>query len=299
MRHLGGTLIPGSDRRAVCTHVRDLLVGFSCASPRCAGGEANTWSAMITPSANRNQYPVGVLSNGVHMQFSLTSLRTVAIASVLGAAALSAQAGLTIPINATVSDSVQAFPEKVMRAFKAVDIKVEARGTASALDAPGIGGSSSQFNLPVTRIVLGFSPLVQSGSAVGSALFFSRLDFDDNFEEFTSTLTLANFTLDYKRQLVLADTTHSGKPTMRQLPIYKFNTATRLNLRYRFPLSISLYEQLNKLYLTPEAQAAFRDGLKLPGFAEPSLTYDYGTLTQSINVKLRPRPINARPYEAK
>jgi len=233
------------------------------------------------------------------MQFSFTSLRTVAIASVVGAASLSAQAGLTIPINATVSDCVQAFPEQIMRAFKAVEIKVEARGTGTAIDAPGLGGNSSKFNLPVTRIVIGVNPLVQSGSAVGSALVFSRVDFnEDTFEEFTSTLTLSNFTIDYARKLVLADTTHSGK-TQRQLPIYKFNAATPLTLRYKFPMSISGYEQLNKLYLTPEAQTAYRDGLKLPEYAEPSLSYDFGTLTQNITTKLRARPINARPYEAK
>lgn len=233
------------------------------------------------------------------MQLSLTTLRTVAIASVVGAASLSAHAGLKIPLNATVSDSVQAFPEQILRAFKAVDIKVEARGTASAVDAPGIGGNSSQFKLPVTHIVVGFKPLVQSGGATGSALLFSRVDFDDNFEEFTTYLTLANFTIDYKRKQVLADATHSGKPTIRQVPIYNFNEGKPLQLRYKFPISISFYEQLDKLFLTPEAKNAFRVGLKLPAITEPTLEYDYGTITQNITVKLRPRKIDARPYEAK
>lgn len=234
------------------------------------------------------------------MQFSLSSLRTIAVASAVGAASFAAQADLAIPINATVSDSVQAFPEPVMRAFKAVDIKVTAGGTATALDAPGLGGNPSKFDLPITRIVIGPGLSIKSGSAVGSALVFTRVDYDEATDaEVTRTLTLANFTIDYARKLVLADTTHSGKATSRQLPIYKFNTATPLNLRYKFPLSISAYEQLDKLFLTDEAKAAYTQGLTLPVFAIPSLQNDFGTLTQTINLKLRPNPINPRPYEAK
>lgn len=234
------------------------------------------------------------------MPFSTQSLRVIATAAIATAASFSAQADLVIPINFTVSDSVQAFPEPVMRAFKAVDIKVDARGTASAVDAPGLGGNSSTFSLPVTRIVIGPWLKIKSGSAVGSALVFTRVAYDEiTDEESTKQLTLANFTIDYARKLVLADTTHSGKPTARQLPIYTFNAATPLAIRYKFPVSIYGYEQLNQLFLTDQAKAAYTDGLALPIFALPSLKNDFGTLTQTITLKLRPRAITARPYETK
>ncbi|OGA82665.1 MAG: hypothetical protein A2711_16760 [Burkholderiales bacterium RIFCSPHIGHO2_01_FULL_63_240] len=232
------------------------------------------------------------------MQFSFSSLRTIALAAAVGAVSFSAQADLTIPLNATVSDSVQAFPEPVMRAFKAVDILVEGKGTTSALDAPGIGGNSSTFNFPITRIVIGPWLSIKSGSAVGSALVFTRVAYDEiTDEESTKQLTLANFTIDYVGHRVLADTTHSGK-TIRQMPVYNFNTATPLGLRYKFPLAISGYEQLDQLYLTPEAKAAYTDGLALPIFALPSLKNDFGTLTQTVTLKLRSRPISTRPYVA-
>ena len=232
------------------------------------------------------------------MQFSFSSLRTIALAAAVGAVSFSAQADLTIPLNATVSDSVQAFPEPVMRAFKAVDILVEGKGTTSALDAPGIGGNSSTFNFPITRIVIGPWLSIKSGSAVGSALVFTRVAYDEiTDEESTKQLTLANFTIDYVGHRVLAATTHSGK-TIRQMPVYNFNTATPLGLRYKFPLAISGYEQLDQLYLTPEAKAAYTDGLALPIFALPSLKNDFGTLTQTVTLKLRSRPISTRPYVA-
>lgn len=233
------------------------------------------------------------------MPFKTLFFRSVAIAAAVGAASFSAQADLVIPINATVSDSVQAFPEPVMRAFKAVDIQVEAKGTATSLDAPGIGGNSSTFNLPITRIVIGPWLSIKSGSAVGSALVFTRVAYDEiTDEESTKQLTLANFTIDYVRKQVLADTTHSGKPTVRQMPIYNYNAATPLGLRYKFPLSIYGYEQLNQLFLTDQAKAAYTDGLALPVFALPSLKNDFGTLTQTVTLKLRSRAITTRPYEA-
>lgn len=229
------------------------------------------------------------------MSISSATIRAFAVSAVLGVSAVSANAGLAIPLNFTVSDSVQVFPTLVMRAFKAVDIKVDAGGTATALDAPNIGNNSTTFDFPITRIVIGPRLNIANGSAVGSALIFKR----DNDDGITKTLTLANFTIDYDRKQVLADTTHSGLPTSRQLPIYNFKVATPLGLKYQFPLNISGYEQLNDLRLTPEAKKAYTDGLELPVFALPSLESDFGTLSQTVSLKLRSTPISTRPYEAK
>lgn len=228
------------------------------------------------------------------MHFSTSTIRAFAVSAVLGASALSANANLVIPLNFTVSDSVQAFPEQVLRAFKAVDIAVEGKGTTTALDAPGIGGNSSTFDFPITRIAIGARLNIANGSAVGSALVFSR--YNDNDE--LKVLTLANFTIDYDRKQVLADTTHSGQPTVRQMPIYNFKVATPLGLKYKFPLNISGYEQLNDLRLTTEAKAAYTNGLELPVFTKPSLELDFGTLSQTVTLKLRAKPITTRPYEA-
>ena len=220
--------------------------------------------------------------------------RTFAATAVLGVTAISAHADLVIPVNALQADSVQVFPTEVLQAFRAEQISVTGAGTASATTAPGIGGNSSSFDLPITKVVIGSSLNLASGSAVGAALVFNYLD----IEGATHLLTLANFTIDYTHGQVLADTSYTGGPTVKQMPIYTYSTSAPLSLKYQFPLSISLYQQLDKLLLTPQAQNAFMTGLNLPSFASPFLAIDYGTLTQTIHVAFRAKPINPKPFVA-
>lgn len=227
------------------------------------------------------------------------NFRSIAVASALGVAALSAQAGLTIPINTTVSNSVQKFPDDVLAMMGLAYVKIEARGTATPVGTVFQTEGQSNvnaFNMPVTKIVLGTKPLIASGSAVGSALVFSRYDVDTG-ERFLQ-LTLANFTIDYGRKQVLADVTPLGGSTTKQQVIYNFNVATPLGLKYKFPLSITGHEVLDKLMLSPETKASYTNALELQVFETPTLDMDFGTLTQDISLKLRSRPVSAKPYVA-
>lgn len=219
------------------------------------------------------------------------SLRTVAFAVALSAGTLSAaNAALTVPFNCFKADSVQAFSDISLKAFKAVKITVEAKGNGSA-----VGTDGKAFSFPVTKIVIG-KPTIQSGSAVGSALYLSRNDFDDEDNEVTYGVTLANFTINYATHQVLADTTPLGGQTTAQMPLYNFKTATPLALKYRFPLTITGHEVLNDLRLTDEAKAAMTSGLALPVFALPSLNEDFGTLTQDISTTSRKPCASTKPY---
>lgn len=223
-----------------------------------------------------------------------TTLRLVAVPALALAVGASAQAALTIPLNFTQSNSVQVFPEKVMRAYKALDIKVEAKGTATALDEALIGGNSSTFNFPITKIVIGAKLNIASGSAVGTALVLSRLS--DVGE--TVGFTLANFTIDYVNKKVLADVTPFGGAAVKQGSVYSFNVATPLAIKYKFPLSITGHEVLDTLKLTEEAKEVFKTALQLDEFAYPSLENDFGTLTQDVNTKFRAKAIPTKPYVA-
>lgn len=222
--------------------------------------------------------------------------RTIALSSVLALSSLSAQAGLTIPTNFLVADSVQTFPKDVLQLMELVYLQIEGRGTTTAV-GPVLPETSnpSAFNFPITKIVIGSGLKIASGSAVGSALVFRAPN-----EEGTAwlQLTLANFTIDYTRGQVLADTTPGGGTTVKQQAIYNFNTASPLALKYTFPLSIQLHEVLDKLMLTPETKASFTNALALPGFAQPTLDKDFGSLTQKVTTKLRSRAISTRPYQA-
>lgn len=237
---------------------------------------------------------------------------TLSIAA-LAAAALLPQAAqaLTLPINATVSNSVQAFTADNLAALDVVAMTVSARGN-TYVAKPGTPGETNgtvtpaAFGFPITKIVIGGGLSIDSGSAVGSALYFSRKD-DDTGEELG--LTLANFTIDYKKKQVLADITPKGGTTAVQAPIYDFKTVQDKALKYGFPLSITLKEVLGDLRLTGVVEAdevTVRGGLKealykamrLPEFAIFALKMDYGTLSQDVSLKLRSRAVSTRPYVA-
>jgi hypothetical protein len=224
------------------------------------------------------------------------NLRSIAVASALGLAALSAQANLTIPFNATQSNSVQAFPADVLQLMELVYLEIQAKGTATAVGAvlPETSNPSA-FNFPITKIVIGSKLNIASGSAVGAALVFRRAN-----DEGTAYigLTLANFTIDYVRKQVLADLTPMGGSTTTQAAIYNFHTATPLALKYKFPLTITGHEVLDQLYLTTETKAAFKSSLELPEFALGTLEKDFGTLTQDISTKLRKPAVSTKPYVA-
>lgn len=222
--------------------------------------------------------------------------QAIALSSVLALSSVSAHADLTIPTNFLVADSVQAFPQDVLQLMELVYLQIEPRGTASAV-GPVLPETTnpSAFNFPITKIVIGSGLKIASGTASGSALVFRAPN-----EEGTAylQLTLSNFTIDYKRGKVLADTTPGGGATAKQQAIYTFNTASPLTLKYSFPLNIRLHEVLDKLMLTPETKASFVSALALPDWAQPTLDKDFGSLTQNVTAKLRSRAVSTRPYVA-
>jgi hypothetical protein len=200
------------------------------------------------------------------------SIRSIAAASVLGLLAASAQANLTLPLNFTQSNSVQQFPTDVLQLIELVYVKVEGKGTTTAVGASVPDSSNpSAFSFPVTKIVIGAKLNIASGTASGSALVFSRADDDGLIIGFT----LANFTIDYVRKQVLADTTAFGGVTQKQMAVYNFHVATPLALKYKFPLSVTGHEVLDKLFLTPEAKVVFTTSLVLPDYATSTLDLDY------------------------
>ncbi|HEX5356707.1 MAG TPA: hypothetical protein VFW93_10840 [Aquabacterium sp.] len=229
---------------------------------------------------------------------SVTSV--CAFAAAIALVPQAASANLTIPINFTVSNSVQAFTADDLGSFDLVGIKVEPRGTGYEAKAGTPGETNGIINpaavgFPITKIVIGSKLNIVSGSAVGSALYFARSD-DDTGESLG--LTLANFTINYDLKKVLADVTAKGGKVSKQQAIYTFVAVTPLALKYRFPVSITGHEVLGSLFLTPETKASFKNSLHLPDFADGALEFDFGTLTQDISLKLRSRPISATPYVA-
>ncbi|WP_294635849.1 hypothetical protein [uncultured Aquabacterium sp.] len=221
-------------------------------------------------------------------------MTVAALTLALGAGAASA-AGLTLNVANKQANSVQTFSTFAQSQFRQVGVTFTALGNATA-----VANVKGAYNLPITTITIGSNLKVASGAAVGSALQLDRIGEDEETgEEVAVTLTLANFKIDYTRNLVLADATPKGGTTIPQMPLYSFTVNEALKLKYVFPLTITGHEELSKLFLTPEAKSLFISALKLPSFVIPLLdTTDFGTIVNDISTKSRSPAVPTAPYVA-
>jgi hypothetical protein len=222
------------------------------------------------------------------MRFSMT-LRTSIVVAGLAVAAVAHAGNTTINTTALVANSVQAFSAKASSGFRLVSAVVTPLGSATAVT----GATLASYNLPITSITVDSKLKIVSGDSKGSALEIARV-----LEDGTKAgVVLANFTLDYVNNKVLADRTILGQATVKQAPIYTFNVNAALSIKYKFPLSINAHEVLDTLFLTEETKDAFMEGLVLDDYLRGVLdTTDFGTLTQDVSVKFRPKAVSNKPY---
>jgi len=219
------------------------------------------------------------------MTFAAFSLRSFAVAATFATVAASASA-LTLPTESLQANSVQAFSEKALKQNKLLGIVVTPLGNATATATTGA------YNLPVTSISVNSKLKVSSGAAVGSALEISRLN-DDLIKV---GVTLANFKINFETHQVLADVTPFGGVTVPQQAVYTFNEATPLALKYKFPLTITGTQLLDKLFLTPAGIDALTSALELPEFAPDLLVKtDFGTINIDVKVGTR-KAVSTKPY---
>ncbi len=224
------------------------------------------------------------------MTFNKLSIRTIAVAAALVAVGTSANA-LTIGTSGLVANSIQAFSQDALDQFDLFAITVTPLGNATATATVGA------FNLPVTSISVNSSFKISAGTATGSALKIGRTLTAGDY-----SVTVANFEIDFINHMILADVTvaNPGVPsvTTKKASVYSFNEASPLALKYKFPLTITGTQVLDKLFLTESAQQTMYTGLKLPKVALGVLpTTDFGTVTQDIKVAFR-KAVSTAPYIA-
>ena len=215
---------------------------------------------------------------------SLSSVRSFTVAAALAAVAASASA-LTLPTEFLQANSVQTFSQDALDQYNDFSITVTPLGNATATGATGA------YNLPVTSITINSSLKVTAGTATGSALEIARL-----YRGAKVGVTLANFKIDFVNHKVLADLTPIGGVTIPQMAVYSFNEAIPLTLKYKFPLSVTGTQLLDKLFLTPDGITAIAKALVLPVFA-PALMKDtdFGKIDIIVKVALR-QPVSTAPY---
>lgn len=215
---------------------------------------------------------------------SLLSFRSFTVAAAMATATASACA-LTLPTEFLQANSIQSFSDDALSQYDLFAITVTPLGNATA------SATTGAYNLPVTSITVNSSLKVSAGTATGSALEIARM-----YRGNKVGVTIANFKIDFIGHKVLADVTPIGGTTIPQMTVYSFNEAIPLTLKYKFPLSVSGTQLLDKLFLTPEGIDTIAKALALPAFA-PALmqTTDFGKIDIIVKVGLR-KAVSTQPY---
>lgn len=221
---------------------------------------------------------------------TFASVRSISIAAAVALSAFSAQA-LTIPTNALQADSFQVFSKTALQSYALFGVSIKPLGNATP-----VAGTTDTFSLPVTSISIGLTGgiKIESGAAVGSALEIARIDPETGEKR---GLTIANFFIDFKKNQVLADTTVIGSGTTQaKAPVYNFVKTQELAMKYKFPLSISLKEQLGDLRLVDVFGTADALGID-PDLADAVIPgIDFGVINIDVGMAFRSKPVSTKPY---
>ncbi|TAK94029.1 MAG: hypothetical protein EPO09_10750 [Aquabacterium sp.] len=183
---------------------------------------------------------------------------------------------MTLPTTNLDANSVFSFNSDVQDIMSNMGMYVTGLGNSKQTSP-----TAWSFNMPVTEVSLNMNLLPLSlspvsGKASGSALGIYSED---------GGLQLANFSLDFKRNVLSADLiTTSG--TSKNFDVYNFNVAQGLHLSTSGGLSMQM--SLTQMKLTSGAQSAFSQALALPTFAVAILgNLDFGKLDINISPSLR------------
>lgn len=205
-------------------------------------------------------------------QYASVSIAFVAASFSTSASAIT----MTLPTTNLDANSVFSFKSDVQDLMSNMGMYVTGLGNSKQTSP-----TAWSFDMPVTEVALsmnlfplGLSPV--SGKASGSALGIYS-------EE--GGLQLANFSLDFKRNVLSADLiTAAG--TTKNFDVYNFNVEQGLHVSTSGGLSMQM--SLSQMKLTTSAQAAFSQALQLPTFAVVVLgDLDFGRLDINISPALR------------
>lgn len=211
------------------------------------------------------------------MSRTLAVVRTTLAISGLVLASSSAQAiAITLPTTNLDAEAVFAFSDDAVSLFQLTGV------SASALGNTKVDGSDGwSFMMPVTEVTLNasvfpfrLSPV--AGEASGSGLMIQKRN---------NLLSLANFTLDFKRNVMLADIA-SRNGTLMQHDLFSFKVTEGLHLSTNGGLSMAM--TLDEMTLTSSAQAQFISGLRLNQIERMALPgLNFGSLDIDIAPGLR------------
>jgi len=203
--------------------------------------------------------------------------RHLLVAAGLVGASFGAQAlSVTIPTSLIDAEAVFSFNADTTDLMSSMGVGVSALGNTRQL-----AGAGWNFMMPVTQVTLnasifpiGLNP--ESGFATGSGLFIKSE---------TGGLSLANFGLDFKRNVLTADLA-TAQGTKKTFDVFAFNVAENLHLSTSGGLSMKM--NLTDMMLTTGAQTQFASALQLEEYAVAVLPMlNFGSLSVDISPMLR------------
>lgn len=211
------------------------------------------------------------------MHKMLDMARTAVAVTGLIVVSSSAQAiNITLPTTNVDAEAVYSFSEDAVSLFQLVGVSVSALGNTQPT-----GGDGWSFMMPITEVTLkaslfpiGLSPV--AGEASGSGLLIQKG---------TNQLSLANFTLDFSRNVMLADIS-SRNGNVSQFDLFSFTVKDDLHLSTSGGLSMAM--SLENMTLTSGAQTEFIRGLRLNAIERMALPgLNVGSLDIDISPGLR------------
>lgn len=208
------------------------------------------------------------------------SLSSALVGASLLAASMSAHAinvPLTLPTANLNANSTFTFSADSSEMLDALGIGVTGLGNAKAAAGGGLAFDMPVTEVAVTTSLLPFKITPVAGEAMGSALGFTRNNADG--------FILANFDLDFKRNVLMADfITTTG--TTKAMDVFNFQIDQHLKVSMDGGLSLNM--SLNDMYLTTGAQSKFASALKLESWAVAAMPMlEFGAIKVDIDPSLR------------
>lgn len=210
-----------------------------------------------------------------------------------------ASAGITLDTSGLKSDAVLQLTTASTAASSGARIVFTPLGNTTQLANVDIydpeieeNVSVPRFNMPVTKakISIGWDLKItaNSGESSRSALFIKRG---------TNSLVLANFSIDFDKEIVYADVIRNGVTTSK-VQIYTFDVVEPQKISFK-NLVLNQSVKIGNLLFTEEAQTALGDGLNLPVSLRAALAaIDFGQISVLVTSYKRTPKANATPFTA-
>ena len=233
----------------------------------------------------------------------ISTFKSAVVGSVLAAGLAfsgAASAGITLDTSALKSDAILQLGNVAYNVSSAAYIEFGALGNTTKLSDGQEWSETLQkyvpvprYNMPVTKatVSIGWDLKITANSGQSSR---SALQLKRGYVN----VVLANFSIDFDKEIVYADVFTDGKLTKTKATIYDFDVVEPQKISFK-NLVLNQSVKIGKLKLTQEAQNLLGDGLYIEDILRPQLAaLDFGTISILVTSYKRTPKANATPFTA-